>query len=189
MNVEVYTTEETTRNQDDIAEVKTLIESLGLEGQKQFVEVPANTVNPYRRMTADEQFIYETLMPNTCKPEKYKADLIPLRVLQVLAHARSLEYFDELTVCYPELGQDDPVLIGAKKDPESGRNDLFILARWGEALKPVPELLRLALAEKKRRVLSKYEEIRRSCDVELANLKDAADEMFRAKSTPTYYSW
>jgi hypothetical protein len=189
MNVEVYTTEETTRNQDDIAEVKTLIESLGLDGQRQFVEVPAGSINPYRRMTADEQFIYETLMPNTCKPEKYTADLIPLRVLQVLAHARSLEYFDELTVRYPALGQDDPVLIGTKNNPGGTPNDLFILARWGEALKPVHELMRLALAEKKRRVLSKYEEIRRSCDVELANLRDAGDDIFRAKSAPTFYSW
>lgn len=139
-------------HEDVSEEAMALIESLGLEGQKQLVEertVGTETVvtrNPYRKMTAEEAAIFGAILPRRAALEKYGDGPIPLRVLQVAAHALAL--FDAIEVwCPAEPQQPDPLLVGLKGGSWTGER--FLLARWGDVLEPL-DLLR----NKARAVLS-----------------------------------
>jgi hypothetical protein len=126
-------------------EALSLIEALGLEGQRQLVAVKSvdgeevQTRNPYRRMTAEEMAIYSTLMPNRVRLAEYRDGPIPLRVMQVAAHATSLNFFDKIEVWCPEPGQKDPVLVGIHKS-DGWRVEEYILARWGDVLESLDVL-------------------------------------------------
>src|SRR4051812_6016244 len=68
-----------------------IIEALGLQGQKTFVasrdgKMPARV--PYRLMTAEEVAVYATLCPVAKCIRDYDSSPIPLRVLQIAAHAK-----------------------------------------------------------------------------------------------------
>lgn len=127
-------------------EALALIETLDLDGQRNLVQkrsVGDEEVfvrNPYRRMSKEEQAIFSALMPNRVKLERYADGPIPLRALQVAAHARSLDFFDRgFEVWCPQPGRDDPVLVGLKKG-EYSSTDIYLLARWGEELRSLDEL-------------------------------------------------
>jgi hypothetical protein len=130
-------------------------------------------------MTQEEGIIYDILLPKCCKVEEYKEEQIPLRVLQVLSHARSLEFFESFQIMYPENADvKDPVLVGTKKD---GYNDArFILARWGEVLQSIPELTEIAMkkyakqvrasaVKKESEIISKVSAIKKATDEEIYN--------------------
>ncbi|MEE9471786.1 MAG: hypothetical protein V3W32_08690, partial [Gemmatimonadota bacterium] len=73
-----------------------------------------------------------------CEVEDYKAGPIPLRVLQVVAHARPL--FDEVHVWYSGSVQvKDPILVGYRGGNRY-KGTKFILARWGDELGSLEEL-------------------------------------------------
>ena len=92
-------------------------------------------------MTQIEERVYRILCPQSQKLDEYDAGPIPLRVLQVAAHAQGL--FKELRVWSANSPLiKDPVLVGMKKiSKEDWRGDsAFILARWGDVLAPFEEL-------------------------------------------------
>src|SRR4051812_13224919 len=103
-------------------EALALIESLGLSGQRGLIDtrkVDGEEVQvriPYRRVTSEELAVFSALMPNRVDLAAYADGPIPLRVLQVAAHARSLDFFTSgIEVWCPEPGRDDPVLVGVRK--------------------------------------------------------------------------
>ena len=123
---------------ENAEEVAAFVEKLGLDAQKKFIgpdseegEKPA--LVPYRKMTHDEAFVYSNLCPERCKLERFGESLIPLRVLQVAAHAKGCGLFDELWVWHAANADvKDPVLVGIKGSEWNGER--YILARWGEVL-------------------------------------------------------
>lgn len=130
-------------------EASALIESLGLEGQRSLVvkrENGTETRIPYREMTGDELFAYRTLCPQTSDVHKFKSEAMPLRVMQVLAHAKSLDCFKSFEVWHPrDASIKDPVLVGVMQDAEqSWVQRRYILARWGEVLDALPTLMEKA---------------------------------------------
>ena len=70
-------------------EAVSLMEQLGLDGQKELVTPkPDNGFAkrlPYREITAAEAFVYRVLCPDVTPLKKYARSPIPLRVLQVAA--------------------------------------------------------------------------------------------------------
>jgi hypothetical protein len=82
---------------------------------------------PYRLITKDEQFVYKVLCPVTSAVENYDGSPIPLRVLQIVAHARELE-IGKLEVWSAEGAVKDPGLVAI------GGGDTRLLARWGSEL-------------------------------------------------------
>lgn len=124
-------------------EALALIEQMGLSGQRSLVQesvVDTETVvtrNPYRRMTAEEAAIFGAILPRRVNVEEYSDGPIPLRVLQVAAHA--LPLFEKVIVwCPAEPSTPDPLLVGTKKNAQqTWRDDVFILARWGDVLEPL----------------------------------------------------
>lgn len=132
-------------NEEVNEEALALIERLGLKGQMQLIreseagEEQVVTRVPYRAMTAEEGAVYRACFPETSALEKFRQSAIPLRVLQVAAHAAPM--FELLEVWHPKEDRDDPLLVGVRKDPEATyRRQQFVLARWGEALVPFEEL-------------------------------------------------
>ena len=133
-------------------EAVSLMESLGLEGQLTLVrgktaDAPAARC-PYREMTAEEFFVYGKLCPAVIKLKDYSAAPVPLRVLQLAAHAQTLGMFRRLEVWDREsVLVKDPVLVGIVTDPnyEWMTKTRFILARWGEVLEPFVVLRKRAL--------------------------------------------
>ncbi len=148
MQVETYECQETqTEHPECSDEALKLIAELGLAGQDALNTAPSGdkTRFPYRKMRADEAAVFTLLCPRTCKLTEYADSPIPLRVLQVAAHAKPL--FDELIVwAAPNSDVKDPVLVGIKKKGE-WTQERYILARWADALDEWPAVVKAA-AEK-----------------------------------------
>jgi len=119
-------------------EVKKLIDSMDLKGQKNFIQDTKDKegvqVVPYRKMTSDEEFVYKQLCPEFCDFEEYSESIMPVRVLQIAAHCYETKFFDEGLVVWHRTNADikDPVLVGQRK--KGYKTEQFILARWGEEL-------------------------------------------------------
>lgn len=174
MQVETYEVKET--NEDGKIECDAtaiaLIESLGLEGQKRFLSGEEVSRCPYRKMTKEEYFIYRNLCTSTSELCKYDDGPIPLRVLQVAAHAR--EFFTAVEVWHPESADiKDPVLIGINK--KGYDTEYFILARWGEVLETIENLRAIAANLFRTKHLAKLQEIYEEAEACIANVKKMSD--------------
>jgi hypothetical protein len=159
-------------------EAMALVESLGLEGQKRFTVVtPAGEEEtvarmPYRRLTAEERAVYGACFPAHSKVAAYTQAPLPLRVLQVVAHAVTM--FDALEVWHPAEVADDPVLIGVKfRDGKDYLRDEYLLARWGEVLVPFEELR----AKAKTVLMAKAREALASSKADLAAFEGALEQL------------
>lgn len=167
MQIETYEIEEATTEGREPAEVEAvavqMIEEMGLEGQKRLLKPQKHedgdtfTRIPYPRMKAEEEKVYSVLFESQVDVGEHDAGIIPLRVLQVVAHARSL--FEEVEVWYPEVHDPDPVLVGKRRPP--GRTygwEFFLLARWGDVLVPFEELRERAIIKLRKDWKRKLEE-------------------------------
>lgn len=139
-------------NEQVSEEAMALIESLGLEGQRELLaerEAGGEAVmvrNPYRKMSGEEFAIFSAVLPRRVVIERYNDGPIPLRVLQIAAHAKDL--FDDVVIwCPADPAKPDPLLVGVKggttwQGNTAGRSggDSFLLARWGEVLEPMDTL-------------------------------------------------
>jgi len=147
-------------------EAQAIITSLGLKGQRTMVAEAQAAIkqrerNPYRKITAAEDFAYRVLCPTASKIEDYDSGPIPLRVLQIAAHAKQLGVFEELHVWHKsDAPIPDPVLVGIKaRDGSTWNKDTFILARWGSELETFATLLRQALKQKRDELKASAQEV------------------------------
>lgn len=126
------------------AEAAGLIQKLGLKGQHSLTvkQEGGATRIPYPEMTAQERAVYGAIFPAHTVIEEYNAGIIPVRVLQVAAHAR--EMFGLLQVWHKEVRDPDPILVGYKGNQYSTQPHL--LARWGDGLRQFSELVKEARA-------------------------------------------
>jgi hypothetical protein len=161
------------------AEAVELIERLGLDGQRALLvqrETGGDTVtvrSPYRVMTAEEQRVYGVLCPEQTALEKYESSAIPLRILQVAAHAT--DFFEKIEVWHPtERVDDDPVLVGVKfgeKNSWGGRPETrYLLARWGAVLLPMDDLRVMAAKALRRKWEAKSQQAISEAEVFLASI-------------------
>jgi hypothetical protein len=147
MAVETFEVQEITdAGCESTEEQVALVEKLGLEGQESLLrgEGDEREVMPYRKLTEYERFVYKTLLPNYRKVEEYASGPIPVRVLQVIAHARDLG-MEHLYVWCPEDANDpDPLLVGGVESAGYSGAGAYILARWGPMLEPFEVLAQKA---------------------------------------------
>jgi hypothetical protein len=177
MQVETFECQETAAEPIEAAEEAiAIIEQLGLSGQKSLISAGDKLATrcPYRQMRRDEDFAYGVLCPEKTRLCDYDASPVPLRVLQIAAHAQSLEMFTDLRVWHAkETAEKDPVLVGVAKHPtRSWDSTTYILARWGEELESWPVLLRRALDKKREQITEAY----RAIEAKVRNAR-AAEEM------------
>lgn len=150
MNVETFEIEEVKDEAGIMAsdsEAQELIIKLGLEGQKTLLNTETVTRLPYRQMTVDEMFTYSILCPRKSKLKEFSSEIIPVRVLQVAAHALECGFFTEIWVWSAEMASvKDPVLVGITKDKNTqwGGELHYLLARWGKELEPLEILFEKA---------------------------------------------
>jgi hypothetical protein len=190
MQVETYEVESVEQSEMQAlaaeGEALELIESLGLEGQKSLVNKDTGSILPYRFITKQERFVFKTLFPQECKIEEYKDGPIPLRVLQAVAHVKSLAREDMayIQVWYPRQGIDDPVLVAR---PNSYRDPVYLLARWGQALLPFEELLEKAIKEQKAIVKAKLAKMKHEVDAAMATLDSYVEGKAAEGDIPSPY--
>lgn len=173
------------------SEALELIERLGLDGQKSLVSGDGENKSrcPYRKMTAEEKWIYEQLLTKQTPIGKYSDGPIPLRVLQVAAH--SIDLFGEVFVWHPESADTkDPILVGINKQTQYPHTvERFMLARWGEVLEPLDKL-KVAAAERYRaKVKAKCCEIVAKAQAVLASVDAVTIDQIAAGglAMPSYY--
>lgn len=186
MQVETFECTETASEPIEATEeAVSIIEQLDLAGQRELIKPKSDegfaSRCPYRIITAEEEFVYRTLCPTRTRLETYNAGPIPLRVLQIAAHAQSLGLFKRLQVWDKESHVVvDPVLIASTKDSDYSwdNNRTFILARWGEVLETFSTLLTKAIAMKRAALIQQAEalvnQVRAKTDAEL--IKAGADK-------------
>jgi hypothetical protein len=176
MEVETFECTETAAEPIEASEEAiALIESLGLDGQRTLIATPENnptTRMPYREITKEEMFVYGVLCPTKSKLKDYKATPIPLRVLQIAAHAQSLNEFETLEVWDRDsVLVKDPVLVGLRPNKQwSWQKDTYILARWGTELETFHVLLQRALEKKRQQVLQRLESVTSKAKMLLDNI-------------------
>lgn len=149
MKVETYEVEQANSEATSLATdgaAWELVEMLGLTGQKRLIEPKTATRNPYRAMTKQEGLVYGALLTEKKKLEDYDVDAIPLRVLQVAAHAKETGLFKELQIWYaePYVLKDDPILVG-QIETTPYNYAFHMLARWGESLQTLEQLEAVAV--------------------------------------------
>lgn len=133
-----------------------LMEELGLQGQLETVSEKNGRKqrSPYREITKEEQFTYKTLCPQESSIEKYTATPIPLRVLQIAAHAKSVIPGCRLVVWDKEKHEvKDPVLVAEIGEKYSVKTR-YILARWGEVLETFSTLFKQAITTKRTQLIA-----------------------------------
>ena len=162
-------------------EAISIMESLGLEAQLSLctkTETGHATRCPYREITSEEQFVYTVLCPSSVKVERYSAAPIPLRVLQILSHAKSLGLFKQFCVWDREsVTVKDPVLVAFDNDNEWARSrKCFILARWGDELETFATLLKRAVEKKKQQLLDQINAVKSRIDADVANVMGMSSE-------------
>jgi len=176
MQVETFECQETAAEPIEASEEAIgLIEELGLDGQKSLVckqESGHEVRCPYREMTAEERFVYGVLCPKEYRLAVYKATPIPLRVLQVASHAKSLGIFDDLMVWDKEdVEVKDPVLVANIGESWSSARKVFILARWGEELEAFATLLRQAIDKKRQQFVESLENVKSQVDAQIGRAR------------------
>lgn len=162
-------------------EAVAILESLGLKGQKELLSTDKHEVVrrcPYRQMTIDERFVYKVLCPREYTLADYKNSPIPLRVLQIAAHAHGTGLFDRLMVWDKgTAAEKDPVLIGVEKDKkETWRENFYILARWGEELEAFVVMLKRALDGKRQSLKDQAKSAFVKAKGEVENVANMTDE-------------
>jgi hypothetical protein len=183
--VETFELEELTTDGREAPEVEAvalqLSEELGLEGQRRLItkvdEEDPGTRNPYPQMTAEEQRVYETICAVKTELTEYDAGIIPVRVLQVVAHAVPL-FPEGLQVWHPGVVIPDPLLVGIRVPVKerTWEKKFHLLARWGAELAPFEELRERAGDLLRRRWTATAEKKLRECEGFMAAL-DANVEM------------
>ena len=144
---------------EETEEAVKIINDLGIYGQKNLVyDSYQEGVNkkrvPYRQINADERFVYKMLCPKDYPLEEYNRSSIPLRVLQVLEHARGLCFFDNFVIWDRDEAQvKDPVLIGLGGSSNTWDRKEYIIARWGDELETFSILLKRAINQKREQMI------------------------------------
>lgn len=185
MQVETYeATEVYDGENENREEAAKLADKLGLQGQARYLGTEEKSENPYRKMTREEWEVYNALCPRSCKIQEYSDGPIPLRILQVAAHATDL--FDKIMVLYPQSADiDDPVLFGLNGNEYSGER--FLLARWGNCLLPFSQLRDMASVHIKASIMTKMQIIKSEVDSKLSVLEQMTGAQVLAISDKNPY--
>lgn len=192
MKVETYECEETkTEIPQESEEAIKLINELNLEGQQGLIKKASESTEaercPYRKIRADELFVYQQICPQHTRLVGYSEAPIPLRVLQVISHAQSLGIFKCFEVWSAQGLVKDPVLL-ASTDTwiyENGR-DIFILARWADELEEFGVLLQKAIDKWKEKAKSAIAKAKSKAEQDLAIIDSLDLDSIVGQSLPQY---
>lgn len=158
MQVEIYQTETLENSSETLTEMfedwerrRRLVQELGLAGQQEYMNKLETARNvPFKLIDREEYRIWTRYLPTPYVEDEeilkypssgsnrlvqYSFDLIPLPVLEIWQYCRQMSHFESYEIWTNEENSD-PILIGRKDDLD------FLIARWGESLKPFEEIER-----------------------------------------------
>ena len=194
MKVETFECSETAAEPIEACEEAIRIATeLGMEGQIELTQTDENGIQsrcPYREMTRDELFMYQVLCPEKSSPEAYKRSAIPLRVLQVLAHAQTIELFKRFEIWDKESQVvKDPVLVAFdKRETYASSRKTYILARWGEELETPSTLLKRAIEFHRAHLLDQAKKLVSQAKSVLGDVEHASDsQVLQAGADASFY--
>lgn len=160
MEIETYEATETTAEGqvEHTPEDMALIAELGLSGQ-QLITSDEGEINPYPKITHEQKLVCATLFDQRTKVADYSAGMIPVRILQVIAHAKDVFGIQNIYVYHkPTVEIRDPILVAGDHGNE------YILARWGDALEPWADLMRMAREKYRETYLTTLRRIKAKAD-------------------------
>ena len=183
MQIEEFTTDEVTSEGEveSKEQVQALVEQLDLGGQKKFFESDQTASKfCYRKMTMQEFVVYDAICPQKTKLAAYGDSVIPLRVLQIAAHANSLNFFADLVVWHPTNADSrDPILVGVQstKNQWGGHDDSqYLLARWGTELLAFTECIEQARKIITTRLRTDLQEAKAQVDAKIPQIDAIVDK-------------
>ena len=125
-----------------------ICKSLGMDVQAERQSADAASIGITAEMFFPNLSFYEWVIWNNFLPTKYlksqgrwkeyKYDTIPLKALEEISFAHSLGVFDDIQIWTPERNVD-PVAVG-QVYLYGNVSNFFLIARWGESLKPFKEI-------------------------------------------------
>lgn len=158
--IQTFVLEETKQliyDNDSIDEWKAKCQELGLESQLTLAQEGKSPI-PFAFMNQVTKRVYETLCPMKVELIKYSKTPIPLEVLGLIQLSQREKYFKSIEIWYDDRSPD-PLAVGrVQKDNYTWNDNFYLLARWGDVLRPFEELKRMAIkvfTESKRIELSR----------------------------------
>ena len=130
---------------DKIQEWKEKCEVLGLDKQLALTDKEKSPI-PFEFMNTVSKRVYETLCPAKVNYKEYSKTAIPLEVLGLIHLSVNEGYFKEIQIWYDDK-TPDPLAIGVKQKSlqYDWDNELYLIARWGDVLRPFDELKKMAI--------------------------------------------
>lgn len=153
-------------------EHQSLIDELGLVGQKKMILDQNDNIIPFLKMNITDVRVWKEYLPEKTTLEEYEAGLIPYEVLELLAMCKQKKYFTDgsktkrpgeskrydkvfgsIEIWDRPKDQIDPIAVGVlnKKWQEEGDSSwygedaqYFLLARWGHELENFSNIVQAA---------------------------------------------
>jgi len=118
------------------------VEQLKAWGLKEAIAKNGGVI-PFPKLSESEQRIWSCYCPTKKDLDKY-TDIIPSDVLDLIVETKHL--FGNIQIWSEAKETIDPIVIGEIKTGEySWNKDLYLLARWGESLKPFHTITKIVI--------------------------------------------
>jgi hypothetical protein len=160
-------------NEQDLENYNTLALELGLQTKENLEEKNCPIVYPVLNEAMQRQL--KALCSSSSNIENYTRSTIPLEVLTVYKFIKDNKMFDEVKIWFDEK-QLDPLMIGynwmdeeSKEKAYSWRKNKYLIARWGDCAKEIPELLNDGFLRIKNQLLEKAIESKEKCNSIISN--------------------
>lgn len=160
-------------NESDLKTYNELASALGLATKENANANNCPVVYPVLNEAMQRQL--KALCPSSENIENYTRSTIPLEILTVYKFCKDNNMFDDVKVWYDDK-QLDPLLIGYKwanaEAKEKGYNWLktkYLIARWGDCAKEIPELLQEGFERVKLQLVEKALVAKEKCNSIMAN--------------------
>jgi len=164
-------------------EEQKLIKDLDLDGQQKLI---ANPSIPYRLLNREEFKVYSAIFNETNHTTIFSEYKLPIKVLQVISHAKSIGEFDDILIRWSKR-EGSGVLVGSVDEFQ------YLLAEWtdGVDFSEYRMLKRCAFDVFKDRMNDTFNKIKSEVAESHNEIKNATiDDFFngKIKTSPCYYN-
>ncbi len=161
-------------NESDLEQYNSLALELGIATKEKADANDCPVIYPILNDAMQRQL--KALCPAVEDIGNYKRSTIPLEILTVYKFCKDNNMFDEVKIWYDDK-QLDPLVIGynwnSEEDKEKDykwRKNKYLIARWGDCAKEIPELLNDGFERMKLQLQEKAIVAQEKCNSVLNNL-------------------
>ena len=161
-------------NENDLKKYNALALELGIATKENVEAKNCPVVYPILNDAMQRQL--RALCPSSVLIENYKRSTIPLEILTVYKFIKDNNMFDEVKIWFDQK-EIDPLVIGynwpdeeAKSKGYTWQKNKYLIARWGDCAKEIPELLNDGFERIKLELQEKAIVAQEKCNSVLSNL-------------------